>query len=57
MEQKEQKKFKRSNRPISEVIESMRASWLKANGRFLTEEEAVKFVDEIRKDLRKKGKL
>ena len=57
MEQKEQKKFKCSNRPLSEVIESMRASWLKANGRFLTEEETVKFVDEIRKDLRKKGKL
>ena len=57
MEQKEQKKFKCSNRPISEIIESMRASWLKTNGRFLTEEEAIKFVDEIRKDLRKKGKL
>ncbi|WP_295916429.1 hypothetical protein [Anaerovibrio lipolyticus] len=57
MDRKEQKKFKRSNRPISEVIESCRQSFIKANGRLLTEEEAIKFVDEIRKDLRKKGKL
>lgn len=57
MDRKEQKKFQRSDRPLFEVIESCRQSFIKANGRLLTEEEAVKFIDNIRKELREKGEL
>ena len=57
MDRNKQKKFQRSARPLSEVIESCRQSFIKANGRLLTEEEAVKFIDDIRKELREKGEL
>jgi len=57
MDINKQKKFQRSDRPLSEVIESCRQSFIKANGRLLTEEEAVKFIDDIRKELREKGEF
>lgn len=44
----------RTNRKMSDVIESMRSTWLKKNGSFVSEEMAAKIVDDIRKELRKK---
>lgn len=44
----------RTNRTMSDVIESMRSTWLKNNGSFVSEEMAAKIVDDIRKELRKK---
>ena len=50
-------KIKPTERSISEVLESMRTSFKNAYGRLLTEEEAVKLVDEIREDLKQRGEL
>ncbi len=51
------KKLKPTDRNISEVIDSMQKSFIEANGRLLTEEESVKLVDEIRKQLRETGDI
>ena len=51
------KKFKPTKRNMVEVIESMQKSFLENNPSLLTEEEAVKCVDDIRAELRKKGEL
>ena len=51
------KPLKPTNRDISDVIDSMQKSFIEANGRLLTEEESVKLVDEIRKQLKKTGDI
>ena len=51
----EEKKFQRSDRSIAEVLDSCRKTFIKENGRLLTEEEAVEFIDLMRKDLKEKG--
>ncbi len=44
------------DRPI-EALESMRQAFIKENGRLLTEDEAIEFIDEMKKDLYRKGIL
>lgn len=50
-------KLQRTDRPIEEVLESMRQTFIKKNGRLLTEDEAIEFIDEMKKDLYRKGIL
>ena len=52
-----EKKLERSNRPLSEVLESCHKQCIEENGRLLTEEEAIKFVDLMKKDMYEKGLL
>jgi len=40
-------------RTAKEILDSMRESCIRENGRLLTEEEAVSLVDEIRAELKK----
>jgi len=54
---KEDCNFKRSQRTMAEVLESMQKSFLEAHGSLLTEEEAIEYVDKIRADLRRRGLL
>jgi hypothetical protein len=42
---------------IAETINESRERFKKAYGRLLTEEEAIKLTADIRKELRKEGKL
>ncbi|MBR1740627.1 MAG: hypothetical protein IJ733_01930 [Lachnospiraceae bacterium] len=46
-----------TNRPITEVIESMQKTFIAKNGKLLTEEEVVILVDEIRAELKKTGEI
>lgn len=50
-------KLERTDRPIEEALESMRQTFIKENGRLLTEDEAIEFIDEMKKDLYRKGIL
>ena len=49
--------MKPTERSISEILESMRTSFIKEYGRLLTEDEAIRLVDNIREDLKQRGKL
>ena len=40
-----------------EAIHSMQQAFIKENGRLLTDDEAIKMVDDIRKELREKGDI
>ena len=46
-----------TNRDISEVITSMQQTFINEYGRLLSEEEAIRYVDNIRRDLREAGEL
>ena len=42
---------------ITETMDESRSEFKKHYGRLLTEDEAIKLTDEIRKNLKKEGKL
>lgn len=48
--------IKPTGRPLDEVLADARKEFLEKEGRLYTTEETIQLVDEIRKELREKGK-
>lgn len=46
-----------SGRPIKDVLDNARREFLEKEGRLYSTEEVVQLVDDIRKELREKGKI
>jgi len=49
--------IKKPTKSITETMNEARAEFKKHYGRLLTEEEAIKLTSEIRKNLKKEGKI